>query len=59
MDEFQRTGLDYCVIGPATANVAAIRAYEKVGFRYLRPYREPDTTDPEHVLLDLHRRDLG
>lgn len=39
--------------------LAAIRAYEKVGFRYLRPYREPETTDPEHVLLDLHRRDLG
>lgn len=37
---------------------ALIRAYEKAGFRYLRPYREPDTTDPEHVLLDLHRRDL-
>ena len=57
-DEMARYGVDYCVIGPATTNVAAIRAYEKAGFRYLRPYREPGTTDPEHVLLDLHRRDL-
>lgn len=58
-EERARVGIEYCVIGPATANVAAIRAYEKAGFRYLRPYREPDTTDPEHLLLDLRLRDLG
>jgi len=56
---FERYGVAYCVIGPARANVAAIRAYEKAGFRYLREYREPDTTDPEHVLLDVRRSDLG
>ena len=55
---FDRYGLDYCVIGPAKANVAAIRAYEKAGFRWLKEYREPDTTDPDHVLLDIRRRDL-
>ena len=52
---FERYGVSYCVIGPARTNVAAIRAYEKAGFRYLRDYREPDTIDPEHVLLDLRR----
>lgn len=52
---FERYGVDYCVIGPAKANAAAIRAYEKVGFRYLRDYREDDTSDPEHVLLDIWR----
>ena len=55
---FERYGLDYCVIGPSRANVAAIRAYEKVGFRYLKDYREEDTSDPEHMLLDLRRSDL-
>lgn len=55
---FARYRTRYCVIGPARANTAAIRAYEKVGFRYLRDYREPRTTDPEHVLLELHARDL-
>ncbi|OLC58331.1 MAG: hypothetical protein AUH85_00930 [Chloroflexi bacterium 13_1_40CM_4_68_4] len=55
---FERYGLAYCVIGPARANVAAIRAYEKVGFRYLKDYREDDTIDPDHVLLDLRRSDL-
>jgi len=55
---FARYRLDYCVIGPARSNVAAIRAYEKVGFRYLRDYREEDTSDPDHMLLDMHRSDL-
>ena len=55
---FARYGIDYCVIGPARSNVAAIRAYEKVGFRHLRDYREEDTSDPEHVLLDIRAHDL-
>ena len=49
---------DYAIIGPARSNVAAIRSYEKIGFRYLKEYREEDTTDPDHVLLDLRRSDL-
>jgi aminoglycoside 6'-N-acetyltransferase len=55
---FAKYGLDYCVIGPSRSNVAAIRAYEKVGFRYLKDYREEDTSDPEHMLLDLRRSEL-
>jgi RimJ/RimL family protein N-acetyltransferase len=55
---FDRHALDYCVIGPSRANVAAIRSYEKVGFRYLKEYREEDTIDPPHVLLDIHRSGL-
>jgi aminoglycoside 6'-N-acetyltransferase len=53
-----RYGVDYCVIGPTRSNVAAIRSYEKAGFRYLKDYREEDTTTPDHVLLDIRRRDL-
>ncbi len=55
---FDRYGVDYCVIGPSKRNLPAIRSYEKVGFRYLRDYREDDTSDPEHVLLDMRRGDL-
>ena len=55
---FERYQLDYCVIGPARSNVAAIRAYEKIGFRYLKDYREEDTSDPDHMLLDLRRAEL-
>ena len=55
---FEKYGVDYCVIGPARSNVAAIRSYEKAGFRYLKDYREEDTTEPDHMLLDIRRRDL-
>ena len=58
-EAFDRYGVSYAVIGPSRANVPAIRAYEKAGFRYLRDYREEDTTDPEHVLLDIKRTDVG
>ena len=56
---FDRYRIDYCVIGPTKTNVAAIRAYEKAGFRHLKEYREDDTKDPPHVLLDIHRADLA
>jgi aminoglycoside 6'-N-acetyltransferase len=55
---FDRYRVDYCVIGPSKQNTAAIRSYEKVGFRYLKDYREDDTKEPEHVLLAIRRRDL-
>jgi aminoglycoside 6'-N-acetyltransferase len=55
---FERYGLDYCVIGPSKSNVAAIRSYEKAGFRYLKEYREDDTIDPPHLLLDIRRAQL-
>ena len=56
---FERYALDYCVIGPSKANAAAIRSYEKAGFRYLRDYREEDTIDPAHVLLEIRRTDVA
>ena len=55
---FSRYGVDLCVIGPATGNVAAIRAYEKAGFRFLKTYLEPDAHEPEHYLMELSRADL-
>lgn len=58
-EAFARHGVAYAVIGPARANVPAIRSYEKVGFRYLRDYREDDTTDPVHMLLDIRSRDVA
>ncbi|MDP9252028.1 MAG: acetyltransferase [Chloroflexota bacterium] len=50
---FPRYGVDLCAIGPARSNVAAIRAYEKAGFRFLKTYLEPDTREPEHYLMEL------
>ena len=57
-DEMPRYDVELCVIGPATANRAAVRAYEKAGFRFVRAYREEDTRFPDHTLLALRRRDL-
>jgi RimJ/RimL family protein N-acetyltransferase len=56
---FRRYEVDLCVIGPTLSNVAAIRAYEKAGFRFLKTYLEPDSREQEHYLMELTREDLG
>jgi aminoglycoside 6'-N-acetyltransferase len=55
---FPRYGVDLCVIGPTASNVAAIRAYEKAGFRFLKTYLEPESREQEHYLMELTRADL-
>ena len=55
---FPRYGVDLCVIGPTASNVAAIRSYEKAGFRFLKTYLEPDSREQEHYLMELTRADL-
>lgn len=55
---FPHYAVDLCVIGPTISNVAAIRAYEKAGFRFLKTYLEPDSREQEHYLMELTRADL-
>jgi RimJ/RimL family protein N-acetyltransferase len=55
---FPRYGVDLCVIGPTRSNAAAIRAYEKAGFRFLKTYLEPDSREQEHYLMELTRSQL-
>jgi RimJ/RimL family protein N-acetyltransferase len=55
---FPRYEVDLCVIGPTASNVAAIRAYEKAGFRFLKTYLEPDSREQQHYLMELTRADL-
>lgn len=55
---FPRYRIDLCVIGPTRGNAAAIRAYEKAGFRFLKTYVEPDSREPEHYLMELTRAEL-
>ena len=43
-------GIDVCVIGPSVRNLAAIRAYEKAGFRGLREAVVPGEADPEYLM---------
>ena len=56
---FPRYEVDLCVIGPTVSNVAAIRAYEKAGFRFLKTYLEPESREQQHYLMELTREDLG
>jgi RimJ/RimL family protein N-acetyltransferase len=55
---FPKYGLDLCVIGPTRSNAAAIHAYQKAGFRFLKTYLEPETREPEHHLMELTRAEL-
>jgi aminoglycoside 6'-N-acetyltransferase len=55
---FPRYGVDLCVIGPTRSNVAAIRSYEKAGFRFLKTYLEPQSREQEHYLMELTRAQL-
>lgn len=43
-------GVEVCVIGPSVKNAAAIRAYEKAGFRPLRTVQIPGEPDPEFLM---------
>jgi aminoglycoside 6'-N-acetyltransferase len=40
-----------CIIDPDPANKIAIRAYEKVGFRYLRTLHPPEHEDPAYLMV--------
>ena len=55
---FPRYGVTTCVIGPAQSNRAAIRAYEKAGFRFLKNYLEPESREPPHELMELTRAEF-
>ena len=46
-----------CIIGPEPANAAAIRAYEKAGFRYLKTIQVPGEPTMER-LMRIARDDM-
>ncbi|SRR5579885_2016967 len=47
---FVESGIESCIIGPVVTNRAAIRAYEKAGFRYLKTVRLPNEVEPEYLM---------
>jgi RimJ/RimL family protein N-acetyltransferase len=55
---FVRHEMVSCVVDPDPTNAAAIRAYEKAGFCYLKTVQCPGEAEP-HYLMRLARTDLG
>jgi aminoglycoside 6'-N-acetyltransferase len=47
---FREYRVDSCIIGPAQNNHAAIRAYEKAGFRHLKTVSIPGELEPEYLM---------
>lgn len=47
---FSDPGTEVCVIGPEPENDAAIRAYEKTGFRFFKEIQVPGEPQPEHLM---------
>jgi len=47
---FREYQVDSCIIGPAQNNHAAIRAYERAGFRYLKTVSIPGELEPEYLM---------
>ena len=54
---FSNPEIGVCVIGPEPNNAAAIRAYEKVGFRYFKTIQVPGEPEPEY-LMKLSREEF-
>jgi len=52
---FANPSVERCIVGPEPGNKAAIRAYERVGFRYLKTVELPFEEQPEHIMV-LERR---
>ena len=60
---FSDPEIETCVIGPEPKNTAAIRAYEKAGFRFFKTIHVPGEPEPEHLMTltrrEFDRDDLG
>jgi RimJ/RimL family protein N-acetyltransferase len=54
---FSDPGVKVCVIGPEPENGAAIRAYEKAGFRFFKTIQVPGIPEPEYLMM-LTRREF-
>ena len=54
---FSDESIKSCVLGPEPKNKAAIRSYEKVGFKYFKTITMPDEPEPEY-LMRIHREEI-
>jgi RimJ/RimL family protein N-acetyltransferase len=47
---FQKNNIKSCVIGPELKNIITIKAYKKVGFKYIKTIKIPDENEPEYIM---------
>lgn len=47
-----------CILGPNPKNIAAIRTYSNVGFKYVKTIQIPNEDEPEYV-MKITRGDIG
>jgi len=55
---FSDENIKICIIGPETKNKAAIRSYEKAGFKYFKTIKMPNDPEPEY-LMRIYREEIG
>lgn len=48
---FRKEGVSRCVVGPEPGNNAAIRVYEKAGFRHLKTVQCAHEKEPEYLMI--------
>jgi aminoglycoside 6'-N-acetyltransferase len=48
---FTSASISCCVIAPTVSNDAAIRAYQKAGFRHVKTVPVPSEPEPEYVMI--------
>ena len=54
---FQNRNIKSCVIGPEPKNIIAIKAYKKVGFKYIKTIKIPDENEPEYI-MEISRNEI-
>ncbi len=47
---FANEKITTCIIGPEPKNTRAIKAYEKVGFKYVKTVQIPEESDPTYIM---------
>ncbi len=55
---FTNPDIQTCIIGPEPANKRGIRAYEKVGFKYVKTVQVGDEPEPTYI-MELKKEDLN
>lgn len=54
---FANDNIKKCIIGPEPKNIAAIKAYTKVGFKYVKTIQVPEEEEPERI-MEMKREEI-